>query len=138
MHQISPYSLWLGNAGDCRDTAKVLNAGIRAVVQLAIEEPLAQFPRETIVIRIPLYDGAGNSAEDLRLAVATLESLIRTSTPTLLCCSMGMSRTPAIAALVIARVGSCDPYVALEQLAKIIRTDVSPAFWDELLATYAT
>ena len=75
MIQIAPYALWLGHAGDCRDLAKVLLTGIRAVVQLAMEEPTVQFTRDMISLRIPLNDGAGNSAGDLRLAVTTVEQL---------------------------------------------------------------
>jgi protein-tyrosine phosphatase len=138
MNRIEPHTLWLGNARDCRDATKVLDAGIHAVLQLAIEEPLAQFPRETIVIRIPLYDGPGNSAAALRLAVGSLEQLLRTGVATLLCCSMGMSRTPAIAAVALARIEGRDPRESLERLSRTVRTDVSPVFWQELLASIVT
>ena len=76
MIQIEPHLLWLGHAGDCRDVAKVLDTGIQAVVQLAIEESPASFPREIIFIRIPLHDGADNSFDILRLAVATVQQLL--------------------------------------------------------------
>ncbi|HEY2838589.1 MAG TPA: protein phosphatase [Pirellulales bacterium] len=138
MNRIEPYSLGLGNAGDCRDATKALNAGIRAVMQLAIDEPLAHFPRETIVIRIPLYDGSGNSADDLRLAVTTLEHLLRTNVPTLVCCSAGMSRTPAIAAFALARIEARTPQDSLERLRVHVATDVSATLWQELLACFGS
>jgi hypothetical protein len=60
MNQIPPYHLWIGHAGDGRDYRRLLDLGIRAVVQLAVEEPPLQPPRELIYLRFPLRDGADN------------------------------------------------------------------------------
>lgn len=135
MIQIEPHLLWLGHAGDCRDMAKVLDAGIDAVVQLAAEEPPAQFTREIIVLRIPLLDGADNSPAVLRLAVNSVEQLLASNVRTLLCCSAGMSRSPAIAACALARVEQTDPATSLEAIRTRLATDVSPRLWHDLLAT---
>src|ERR1051325_8186808 len=116
MIQIEPYSLWLGHAGDCRETAKVLDAGIQAVVQLAIEEPPAQFPRDIIFIRIPLLDGSGNPPEALRLVITVVQHLLSTAVPILLCCSAGMSRSPAVAACAVARIENRTPLECLNQI----------------------
>lgn len=69
MHQIKPYSLWIGHAGDARDFEKAANCGIRAIVQLAMTEPPLQPPRELIYCRFPVLDGAGNDLDTLGLAI---------------------------------------------------------------------
>jgi hypothetical protein len=45
MHEIVPNQLWIGNAGDGRDAARLLEAGVAAVVNLAAEEPSPALPR---------------------------------------------------------------------------------------------
>ena len=136
MIQLEPYLLWICNAGDCRDATKVLEAGIRAVVQLAIEEPPTQFPRDVIVVRIPLLDGSDNSLDTLRLAVTTLQHLLTTKVPTLLCCSAGMSRSPAVAACALARINGRAPTESLAQIQSRLGTDISPRLWQDLLACF--
>ena len=39
MQEVVTGRLWIGNAGDARNAAAVLAAGIRAVVDLAMEQP---------------------------------------------------------------------------------------------------
>src|SRR2546423_999312 len=39
MRQLTPHSVWIGHVGDARDARGVLAAGIRAVVDLAANEP---------------------------------------------------------------------------------------------------
>ena len=137
MIQIEPHLLWLGHAGDCRDAIKIMDAGIEAVVQLAIEEPPAQMPREIVFVRIPLHDGSDNSPDTLRFAVKTVEHLLASNVRTLLCCSAGMSRSPAIAAFALARINGQTPTESLEQVRRHRGTDVSPKLWQDLLACIA-
>src|SRR4051794_40333460 len=98
MTQILPYPIWIGHAGDGRDYPRLLDLGIRAVVQLAAEEPPLHPPRELAYLRFPLNDGADNPDDLLSLAVGSLASLVRLHVPTLVCCGAGMSRSPAVAA----------------------------------------
>jgi protein-tyrosine phosphatase len=137
MVQIEPYLLWLGHAGDCRDAHKIMDTGIEAVVQLAIEEPPAHLPREIMFVRIPLHDGSENSPELLRFAVKTVEHFLASNVRTLLCCSAGMSRSPAIAAFAIARTGRQTPAESLAQIRRHRGTDVSPKLWQDLLGCIA-
>lgn len=137
MIRIEPHLLWLGHAGDCRDVTKVLDAGIQAVVQLAVEESPVLFPREVIFVRIPLHDGSNNSPDSLRLAVATVQQLLVANTPTLLCCSAGMSRSPAIAACAIARIHTQTPTESLAYIQSRHGTDISPRLWHDLLACFS-
>lgn len=137
MHQINDLPLWFGNAGDAADVRGVLDAGIEAVVQVAAEEPPLALPRDVIYCHIPLVDGAGNPPKLLKLAVGLLAGLIESGTPTLICCSSGLSRSPALAAAALARrrpdQGDAEAWLA--RIAAHQRLDVSPALWSELHRT---
>jgi protein-tyrosine phosphatase len=132
MRQISPHLLWLGHAGDGRDAKRILDAGIEAVVQLAADEPVLALPREVIYCRFPLVDAAGNDGKLLDLAVSTLASLIAAKRPTLVCCSAGLSRSPAIAAAALAKALDMEPDACLRTIAELAPTDVQPALWQEI------
>jgi hypothetical protein len=132
--QIEPYRLWLGHAGDGRDIARIVDTGIHAVVQLAIEEPLLALPRELTYVRLPLDDGPTNLSQHLLLAISTLAMLVRREIPTLVYCSAGASRSPAIAACALAEVESRSPTECLLRIRKCVGTDISPGLWQQLLA----
>ena len=125
MHHIIPHQLWIGHAGDGRAFRDIFANGIRAVVQLAIEEPPVQTPRELIALRFPLLDGQGNDRELLRLAIETVASLIDQKIPTLVCCGGGMSRSPVIAAAAIAVTSGTDLHACLQEVVKNHPADVS-------------
>jgi hypothetical protein len=72
MRQVATLSLWLGHAGDGRDSAALHASGISAVVDLAMNEPPAVPARELVYCRFPLLDGAGNPPWRLRAAVETV------------------------------------------------------------------
>lgn len=132
MRKLTSHPLWIGHAGDGRDAGRLLELGIQAVVQLAVEEPPLRLPRELIVCRVPLLDGGENVQANLRLAVGVVQSLIISETPTLVCCSAGLSRSPAIVAAALARRRGTSPQACLAELAGQHPLDVSPAFWRQL------
>lgn len=134
MRPIPPYSLWLGHAGHVRDLRKVLAAGIVALVDLALDEPMASLTRELVYCRFPLVDGPGNPPWLLRLAITTTASLLRANLPTLVFCGVGMSRSPAIAAAALALVSGQEPEECLLQVMQGGSGDVSPGLWQELIA----
>ncbi len=136
--QIAPYSLWVGHAGLVRDLRRVRNAGIVAVVDLAIDEPPLVVGRELIYCRFPLMDGAGNPRGLLRAAIDTVASLVRSGTPALVFCSAGMSRSPAIAAAGVSVVSGRPMEECLREVARTGPTDVSPALWSAVIAAAAT
>lgn len=136
MIQIQPFPLWLGHADDCREFGRLGDAGIEAVVQLAAEEPQASLPRHMVLCRIPLHDGAGNSTTWLRLAVEVVAKLLTDQIPTLVCCSVGASRSPAIAACALAIVQKKRPTECLQMVHSFGPTDVSPGLWRDLLDLY--
>ncbi len=136
MREITQKTLWLGNAIDTRDLRHVHDAGISAIVDVALEEPGAQLTRDLIYCRIPLLDGAANRAELLALAVETTASLIRKKIPTMVVCGAGMSRSPSIVACALALVRDTAPDEELQRLVEGHPHDVSPLFWADVLKTY--
>lgn len=134
MKKIDDPPLWLGHAGDGRDYRQILATEIRAIVQLALEEPPLSPPRELLCLRIPLLDGEGNEPAVLELAIRTVASLLRARLPTLVCCGGGMSRSPAVAAAALALIGDGDANACLQKIELSGPIDVSPAFWREVIA----
>jgi protein-tyrosine phosphatase len=130
--QISPHSLWVGHAGDGADPRRLHDLGIEAVVQVAAEEPPLSTPRGLLYFRFPLLDGSGNRLEVLRLAVGTVSALIRLRVPTLVCCGMGLSRSPALASVALAIVSHEPPDDVLRMVAERHPVDVSPGLWNEI------
>jgi hypothetical protein len=128
MHQIKPYGVWVGHAGDGLAYPEVLDKGIRAIVQVAAEEAPLQPPRELIFCRVPLLDGAQDDLDLLYLAIRCVEVLLRKEIPTLVCCSAGMSRSPAIVAAALALVLQVGLDECLKSVTDHHATDISPGF----------
>ena len=132
MREVLPGLLWIGNARDTRAFREMLSAGITAIVDLAMEEPPTQPPRDIICCRFPLIDGEGNPPALLRIVVQTTASLIRSGLPNLVACGGGMSRSPAVVAGAMASVRTASIDRMLQDVTKNGPHDVSPAFWSEL------
>jgi hypothetical protein len=127
MRRVAPYCLWLGHVGDVRDLRGIIDQGIRAVVDLALNEPPAAVTRELVYCRFPLVDGIGNPAWLVRSAVGTVARLLRERVQTLVYCGGGMSRSPVIAAAALAEFEgrSLEDCMAIVTASGI--ADVSPA-----------
>jgi len=125
--------LCIGNAIDAQDVTGVLNRGIVAIVDLAIEEPPILFPRDVVYCRFPLIDGAGNQPAVLRAAIQTVSNFVTSETPTLVACSAGMSRSPAIVAAAMATTEEIALADALERLAAGQPHDVSPGLLADIV-----
>lgn len=132
MRRLFPYKLWLGHAGDARSYRQLFDEGIRAIVLLAREEAPESAPRDLIVIRVPLLDGAGNDPALVQLTISTVASLIESQIDTLVTCGAGMSRSPAIVAAAIAFGEGSDPNLSLARVADGFPTDVSPSLWHQI------
>ena len=132
MRRISGYSLWLGHVGDVRDLDGLHAGGIRVVVNLALNEPIAALSRDLVYCRFPLMDGPGNPRWLLRLAVTTVAGLLRHDLPTLVYCGAGMSRSPCIAAAAIAQLRECSIAEGLAIVLKSGVADISPGLWAEV------
>ena len=86
MREVIPGILWLGHSHDARDLSHLLDLGIEAVVDLAIEETPPKLTRDLVYCRFPLNDGAGNPPLILRAAVETVCSLLAKGVPTFVFC----------------------------------------------------
>jgi hypothetical protein len=138
MHAVIANRLWIGNAVEARDLRHLLDMGVAAVVDLAIEEMPPVVVRELVYCRIPLIDGGSNPFERLQLAVQTVASLIRQRTPTFVFCGAGMSRSPAITAAALALVEGTDPNIVLQRIVAGYPHDVSPPLWQKVTACLQT
>jgi protein-tyrosine phosphatase len=136
MRPVPGHSLWLGHVGDTWDLRPALDAGIVALVDLALNEPTPRLPREMLYCRFPLVDGTDNPPWLLRAAVECLTSLLRDGVPTLVYCSVGLSRTPAVAAAALARLHGREPGACLNELTEGTPHDVAPGLWRDLVALF--
>jgi hypothetical protein len=132
VRQVPGYPLWLGHVGDARDLRGVLSAGILAVVDLALNEPPASVTRELVYLRFPLVDGPGNPPWLLRAAIQAVVGLLKSSTPTLVYCTTGLSRSPCVAGAAVALLRSCPPSEGLTIVSMPGPADVSPGLWAEV------
>ena len=138
MTKIEPYPLWLGHKGEGGDFRTIFDKGVKAVIDLALEEPPAHPPRELIYARLPLLDGAGNRGELLFLAISTAATLLKMHVPLLVICGGGVSRSPAIAAVALALVEGAAPEICLQRVVGQHHSDVSPGLWNEVVAVLAS
>lgn len=132
MRDVIAGKLWIGNARDARDVRRVLSAGVTAVIDLAIEEPPAAFPREIICCRFPLLDGPDNAPARLRIAIVTASELIRARIPTLIACGGGMSRAPSITAAALALATGIELQQALAEVLGTGPRDLAPGLWTDI------
>jgi hypothetical protein len=133
MRRVGEYPLWIGTARDARDLRAVLDAGIEAIVDLAMDEPPVHPTRELVYLRFPLIDGDGNPPWLLRLAVDSVERLIRERTPTLVACSVGMSRSPAVVAMALAKATGRSAWLIIDSWSSKGPLDLSKGLWSGIL-----
>lgn len=133
MREVLAGRLWTGNAHDARDIQRVLDLGVVAVVDVAIEERPAQYPRDVAYFRIPLLDGPDNQPGMLALSVEIVVRLVNAGLPTLVACSGGMSRSPTIAAAALSRLEEIDLEDSILRIAALGPCDVSPGLWSQLI-----
>jgi protein-tyrosine phosphatase len=132
MREIIPARLWLGNAADAREVSRLADAGIVAVIDLAVEHVAPALSRSMLYFRVPLMDGEQGSRTVLRIAVEALVSLLEAELPTLVCCSAGMSRSPAVAAAALSIVHGGSPDERLRQIVAGHPHDVSAQLWRDV------
>jgi hypothetical protein len=132
LREVISDKLWIGNAADARDVTGVLGLGIAAIVDLAIEEPPFQLPRDVVYCRFPLIDGSGNPPGILRAAIETVGTLIISETETLVACGAGMSWSPAIVAAAMALKQNGSLADALGKLTAGQPHDVSPSLLTDI------
>ncbi len=137
MRCISPHNLWLGNTTNLWDLRAVHEQGIVAIVDLAAKEKPPEITRDLTYLRMPLIDGGGNPPWLLQLAIDSVAQLLSARVATLVVCSAGMSRTPAITAAAL----SCYLGVSLASALKTVTDghahDVSPGLITDIQSVLA-
>ena len=128
IRRIDGHRLWIGTARDARAIKDVVDAGIEAIVDLAVMSEPVKPPRELVYLRFPLVDGGGNPPWLICAAVHAVEGLVRLGVPTLVACDGGMSRSVAITA---AGLWSLTPGQSTDEVLRRIAAsgpaDVHPA-----------
>jgi protein-tyrosine phosphatase len=132
MREILRGKLWLGNMADVRNVENVLRAGVLAVIDLAADQPMPLLPRSLAYCRFPILDGQQDAPGVLHAALETIVSLLRNEIPTLVYCSMGMSRSPALVAGALAVLRGGSPDDRLREIAIGHPHDVSPELWHDV------
>jgi protein-tyrosine phosphatase len=136
IREIYSAHLFLGNAMDARDLRLLYDYRIRAVVDLAVDEPPAQLSRDMIYCRFPLNDGGGNANEIVDAAIRSIITLVDNHIRTLVACSAGMSRSLAVAAAAMAMHTGKTPDACLTSIAASGPHDVSPILWSHVKAVH--
>ena len=136
MHELHPNLLWLGHAFDIREPRPLYDVAITAVVDVAFEESPAMMPRDFIYLRFPLNDGGGNEPCTLRLAIQTVVELLHSGNRTIVACSVGMSRSPTIAAFALAFYLGISPELALERIAAMKSLEIKGQLWNDCAAIF--
>jgi len=131
--RLEPYELWTGNAGDLADIRGTIDAGVHAIVDLALNEKPPQLPRDIVYCRFPLVDGAGNDPWVLATAIDLVANLIKSKVPLLVSCSAGLSRSPAIVAAALSRIETRRPEDCLKSMSNSLPHDVCPGLWHEIV-----
>ena len=129
MREILPSRLWLGNAADARNVNDIMQAGIGAVIDLAIEQLMPTLPRSLVYCRFPIMDGEQSSPAILRTAIEMVVSLLNKGIPTLVCCIAGMSRSSAVVAGAMSIFRGGDPDDRLREIVLGHPHDVSLQLW---------
>lgn len=136
MRRIEPHNLWIGHRGDLRDPRLVSSHDVSLVIDLAIDEPPLVLAREVAVARFPLDDGAGNAAWLVRGAISLGVRVLSEGETVLVACSSGLSRSPAIAAAMVAVREGVPPEQALRRVTAA-EGDVSPGLWGAVASAIA-
>jgi predicted protein tyrosine phosphatase len=96
----------------------------------------AQLAREMIYCRFPIVDSNGNTDCLLTAAIRCILLLVESHHRTLIACSAGMSRSPAIASVAIALLSDHSPEECLLDIVAGAPHDVSPTLWSQVKSVY--
>lgn len=138
MRAIDRTPMWIGTARDARNLHTLAQHEIAAVIDLALEEPPAELPRQTLYCRLPLLDGAGNSQAALRRAAEMVRSLLDDDAPFVVACSGGMSRSPAIAAAGLALAQGVSLAAAVQIVCRDGPRDIHPGLLADLQRVFTS
>lgn len=124
MEQVAP-RLYIGGLDAAGDPEMLRRHGITAAVKLTHSEPDTPYPDDVTVAAHPLVDGPQSDFEDFREAVDRLWRLLDAGETVLVHCSVGSSRSGAVAAAALARVTESEIDGALAHI-QTEKPDVEP------------
>ncbi|SDK14143.1 Dual specificity phosphatase, catalytic domain [Halovenus aranensis] len=110
--------LFVGTVEDAGDEALIREHNIAIIVSLTHSDPDGRFPSDLIVKNVPVMDGPRNDQQKFERAVTHVLSGLKTGDNTLVHCSAGPSRSPAVAATALALYEHVELEAAFEQVAK--------------------
>ena len=110
----------------------MLRVGIRAIVDLAVDEAPIIAPREIVVLRFPLLDGGSNEAWLVRSSIESVAGLIACRAHALVACSAGMSRSPAVVIAAIALASGEAIESTLCRVSRAGSVDITPSLWGQV------
>jgi protein-tyrosine phosphatase len=82
-------------------------------------------------------DGEGNDPAIIRLALQTCLQLLQANKRTLIACSAGMSRSPTLAAFVLAELQQRQPEDFVKGFSKQKSLEIKPTLWHEIASARA-
>ncbi len=127
MRDVFDQRLYIGDAISARDLTRIYDYEFAAVVDLAANEPPAVLGRDIIYCRFPLSDDDSNDDAIIAAAIQCVRELFERRFKVLVACSVGMSRSPVIAAAALS-ISKGEPFSdTLIRITSKIPHDVSPA-----------
>lgn len=138
MIRVPESRLLLGTSEDLKDIRTVLGEGISAIIDLGIEEPVPLLPRATNYCRLTLSDDGENDPATVAAAIRMAATFLAGDHDVLICCHAGLSRSPSVAAAALAITRGQSASHALCMLGGLKRTDVSAAFWNQVVTVLST
>jgi atypical dual specificity phosphatase len=109
-------NLFVGTTADATDESTLRAHDITVIVSLTASSPTENVSPEVTLVEVPMMDGPRNSREAFETAVDAVESRLAAGDRTLIHCSAGASRSPAVAAAALALHRDGELKTALQQV----------------------
>ena len=110
--------LFVGTVEDAGDEALIRKHSIVSIVSLTHSEPDGGFPSDLTVKNVPMRDGPRNDQQRFDRALTHVLSCLKAGDNLLVHCSVGASRSPAVAATALALYDEIGLKAAFKQVAK--------------------
>jgi len=109
-------NLFVGTAADASDASTLRDHDIAVVISLTHTGPAGDVPADVTLVEIPMMDGPQNSRDAFETAVGEVLARLDAGETTLVHCSAGASRSPAVAATALAYHTNTDLTTVFQQI----------------------
>jgi hypothetical protein len=138
IRKIGDTNIFVGNSNDSRDINTQRRLGIRSVVNVAKDLEGPWFHGDFRNYKVSILDGPGNETYQYVLAAQIVLELLNNGEKVLLHCVGGVSRSPAIATMVLSLL---DKNLSLVQSSEIVKqsrpcTHINAAHWPLMKQAY--